>query len=58
MRNKLLSEQKNSQPIIFELINFNVYLMLVAKNQKLAMWMLLNQCFKDSTVLGQSLDTI
>jgi hypothetical protein len=58
MRNKLLSEQKNSQPIIFELINFNVYLMLVAKNQKLAMWMLLNHCFKDSTVLAQSLDTI
>ena len=39
---KQLSLQKNSSPMIFELINFNMYLILVAKNEKLAKWMLIN----------------
>ena len=55
---KQLSAHKNSIPIIFELININMYLMLVAKNEKLAKWMLINQCFKDSTALNQDLETI
>ncbi len=49
---KQLSLQKNSVPIIFELININMYLMLVVKSEKLAKWMLINQCFKDSTALN------
>jgi hypothetical protein len=44
--------------MIFELINFNMYLMLVAKNEKLAKWMLINQCFKDSTVKGHDLESV
>ncbi len=39
---KQLSLQKNSSPMIFELINFNMYLILVAKNEKMAKWMLIN----------------
>ena len=55
---KQLSLQKNSVPIIFELININLYLMLVVKSEKLAKWMLINQCFKDSTALNQDLESI
>jgi len=37
-----LSQQRSQTPIIYELINFNMYLLLVAKNEKLARWMLIN----------------